>query len=205
MLNLAKLAAPFLPFLSEEIYLNLKKPRLAESVHLCDYPATEKKLINKKLEEKMSQVRAIVALALAQRAGAGIKVRQPLASLEIKDQTFVPSSGQGKSNIKNDKDFLDLIKDEVNVKLIKFNPELKSEIKLDKKITKELKEEGVARELVRQIQDMRKELGLTRKDRIAINFKFQISNFKLKKIFANWSDFIFRETLAQKIDDEQTG
>ena len=85
LLNLAKLAAPFIPFISEEIYLNLKKSSLPESVHLCDWPAADKKTINKNLEEKMVLARQIVALALAERAGAGIKVRQPLASLLIKD------------------------------------------------------------------------------------------------------------------------
>jgi len=189
LLNLSKLAAPFIPFISEEIYLNLKKPRMPESVHLCDWPAPDKKLINKNLEEKMAVTRQIVALALAERAAAGIKVRQPLATLEIKNQ---------ESKIKNDKELLKLILDEVNVKEIKFNPELKNEIKLDKKITKELKEEGMIRDLVRQIQDMRRQAGLTRKDTILLNFL--VSKFpNFQKIAEKWSEFIKKETLSQEL------
>jgi len=193
LLACAKMSAPFIPFLSEEIYLGLKKGRMAESVHLCDYPEPDKKSINKKLEEKMVLAREIVAQALAERASSGIKVRQPLGQLMVKSE-----------KLKAERQLLELIKEEVNVKKIVFDSSLKAEVKLDKKITKELKEEGIARELVRRIQDMRKELGLTRKDRIAISFKKQISNLKLKKLFANWQEFILKETLAQAPDELKT-
>lgn len=200
LLACAKMSAPFIPFLSEEIYLGLKKGRMAESVHLCDYPEPDKKSINKNLEEKMALARQVVAQALAERASAGIKVRQPLGQLMIKSE-----------KLKAERQLLDLIKEEVNVKKIVFDSALKAEVKLDKKITKELKEEGAARELVRQIQDMRKELGLTRKDRIAVSFKNpargearpgrQISNLKLKKLFNSWQVFILKETLAQSLEE----
>jgi isoleucyl-tRNA synthetase len=192
LLNLAKLAAPFIPFISEEIYLNLKKSKMPESVHLCDYPVPDKKFIDKNLEEKMAQARQIVALALAERAQAGIKVRQPLQELKIKNE-----------KLKTDKDLLNLIKDEVNIKQIEFDPASKDEVKLDKKITKELKEEGIAREIIRQIQDMRKELRLTRKDRVAINFQYPISNIQLNKLFEKWQDFILKETISQKAGDKK--
>jgi isoleucyl-tRNA synthetase len=214
LLTLAELAAPFIPFLSEEIYLGLKKSRMPESVHLCDYPVADKKLINKNLEAKMAAGRQIVALTLAERASAGIKVRQPLKELRIKNY-----------ELRSSKELLELIKDEINVKEIVFDETLKTEIKLDKKITKELKEEGVTRELIRQIQDMRKELGLTRKDRIMVNFQFPPTksrvldkvgtishpaggrpkgdNSQLKELFAKWSDFIFKETLSEKSDETE--
>lgn len=188
LLIAAKLAAPFVPFLSEEIYLSLKKTRLPESVHLGDYPAAEKRLINKKLEEKMTQVRQIVTLALAQRAAAGIKVRQPLSKLTVKSL-----------KLKVQHELLDLIKDEVNVKEIVFDEALKTEIKLDKKITKELKEEGIIRELIRQIQGMRKEAGLTRQDKIEL--KLSTKHQSLSTIFKRWQEFIFRETLAEKSEE----
>ncbi|TSC53437.1 MAG: isoleucyl-tRNA synthetase [Parcubacteria group bacterium LiPW_39] len=187
LLNSAKLAAPFIPFLSEEIYLGLKKSRMPESVHLCDYPSADKTLINKNLEAKMAAGRQIVALALAQRAAAGIKVRQPLKELRIKNY-----------ELKNNKELLELIKDEVNVKEIIFDGALKTEIKLDKKITKELKEEGVIRELIRQIQGMRKEAGLTRQDKIQI--KLETKNPELRRLFLDWQETIFRETLAEKFE-----
>jgi len=192
LLNLSKLAAPFIPFITEEIYLNLKKSKMPESVHLCDWPAADKKLINKNLEEKMAAARQIAALALAQRASAGIKVRQPLASLTLKSQA-----------LRGQRELLELIKDEINIKEIIFDETLKSEIKLDKRITKELKEEGMIRELVRQIQDMRRQAGLTRKDRIGI--KLETKNQKLKTIFAKWESFIFKETLAERSDELKSG
>jgi len=188
LLALAKLAAPFIPFVSEEIYLSLKKSKMAESVHLCDWPEPDKKAVNKNLEEKMAQARTIAAQALAERAGSGIKVRQPLSSVSLKNPL-----------LKGQKELLDLIKDEINVKEIIFDETLKQEVKLDKKITKDLKEEGMMRELVRQIQDMRRQAGLTRKDRIQI--KFTTKDKKLGSIIAKWEPFIFRETLAQKFQE----
>jgi isoleucyl-tRNA synthetase len=185
LLTLAKLAAPFIPFICEEIYLNLKKTKMPESVHLCDWPAAEKRSINENLEEKMVQARNIVALALAERAGAGIKVRQPLNSVAVKNQAL---SGQ--------REFLELIKDEINVKEIIFDETLKSEIRLDKKITKALKEEGIIRELVRQIQDMRRQAGLTRQDIIQI--KLETRDKSLGNLLEKWEPFIYKETLAQK-------
>jgi len=190
LLTLAKLAAPFIPFITEEIYLNLKKSRMSESVHLCDYPKPDKKAINHELEEKMAQVRQIVALALAERAGAGIKVRQPLGELKVKSE-----------KLKAEKELLELIKDEVNVKEIIFDESLAADIKLDKKITKELKEEGLARELVRQIQDMRKQAGLTRKDRIEL--RLTSGDKRLVSSIKNWEEFIFKETSAQPVLTEK--
>ncbi|MDD2730702.1 MAG: isoleucine--tRNA ligase [Candidatus Portnoybacteria bacterium] len=183
LLTLAKLTAPFIPFLSEEIYLGLKKARMAESVHLCDWPTPEKKLINKNLEEKMAQAREIVALALAQRASAGLKVRQPLAALSV--------------SVRMEKELAELIKDEVNVKEIIIDEKLKGEVRLDVKITEELKIEGLARDAVRYLQDMRKEAGLTRRDLI---FVFFVAAGKSgKDVFAKFGDYIKKESLAKEI------
>ena len=186
LLTLAKLAAPFIPFLAEEIYLGLKKPRLPESVHLCDFPLPDKKAINEKMEEKMALTRQIVALALAERAGKGIKVRQPLGELKIQSE-----------KLKIDKELLNLIKDEINVKKIVFDETLKSEIKLDKKITKELSEEGLARDLARHIQDMRKEAGLTRRNFIAI--EWQSSAKQTSDLISRWSVYLKKENSARGI------
>ena len=105
-----------------------------------------------KLEEKMEKVRETVALALAERAKAGIKVRQPLQELKIKE--------------KIDKELLDLIKEEINVKKITFGKSLK----LDTKITPALKEEGIIREVIRQIQEMRKKAGYKPRHRILVRY-----------------------------------
>jgi len=128
-----------------------------ESVHLCDYPKADKKYFNDKLEEEMVEARNIVNLALAERSKQGIKVRQPLLSVKTKKQI--------------DPELMELIKEEINVKEIIFEPDLENEIVLNTEITAELKEEGLVRELIRQIQQMRKEQGLVPQDRIVILYQ----------------------------------
>ena len=157
--NLIKLAAPMMPFLTEEIYQNLKLKNIPESIHLINWPKMDKELINQELEEKMKKVREIVTLTLAERAKVGIKVRQPLQKLKIKNE-----------KLKMDRQLLELIKDEVNVKEIIFDKKIKNEIELDTKITVSLKEEGIVREIIRNIQEMRKKAGLKPKDKILVQY-----------------------------------
>ena len=164
LLNLIKLIDQMTPFLTEKIYLNLKSKNMSESIHLCDWPKVRPKLINKKLEEKMVQVRNIVALALQKRNESKIKVRQPLRKLKIKNE-----------KLKKDKELLELIKNEINVKEIVFDIKIKGEIELDVKITPELKEEGIIRDVVRQIQEMRKKSGL-RPHQAVVAFAFGSAN-----------------------------
>ncbi len=152
----AKLVAPFTPFLAEYIW---SESGGKESVHLQDYPKASIKMIDAELEKRMDSARKIAAEGLALRAAAGIKVRQPLASLKIRDE-----------KIKNETELIDLIKDELNVKEIIFDKRLGSALELDTKITAALKEDGLIRELARQIQGMRKDAGLTPKDAIKIYF-----------------------------------
>jgi isoleucyl-tRNA synthetase len=158
LLTLSKLIAPFVPFLSEEIYqriqnLNYKTQR---SVHLENWPKSDKELIDKSLERRMEKAREIVKLALAERAKVRIKIRQPLKKLTIKE-----------SSLKRFPELLELIKEEVNVKKVSFG----KSFKLDTKITPELKEEGILREIVRQIQQKRKEEGLKPRQKIIVFFE----------------------------------
>jgi len=164
--NLAKILSPIMPFFAEEMYQNLKSP-LPESVHLCDWPKHDKKKIDNILEEKMEEVRSIVTIALAERITKGIKVKQPLAELRVKNL---------KLKIKDEKELLELVKDEVNVKEVIFNENIEKEIELDTKITKELKEEGFIREIIREVQAQRKELGLVPKDKISVEMFFPEDN-----------------------------
>jgi len=159
LLNLTKLIAPAMPFLAEKMYGNLKVGKMPESVHLSDWPKVGK--TDNKLEEKMQKVREIVTSALAKRADLGIKVRQPLASLQI------PIT---KKQIPNE--LLELIKEEVNVKKITFG----KSIKLNTKITEELRKEGEHREMVRNVNKIRKEMGLTPKDIVVIDSTFDVIN-----------------------------
>ena len=188
LLNLVKVIAPFLPFLSEEIYLFLKKDKMPESVHLCDWPQPSKKLIDLKLEEQMNLVRKIATNGLALRAAAGIKVRQPLSKLKIKNEKLKILG----------KELLDLIKDEINVKEIIFDGSIKNRIELDTKITPELKEEGIMRDLTRQIQEMRKDGGLTPKDFVEIYF--QIDNSELENIVKKRQKNLMADVGAKAIE-----
>ena len=160
--ELGKIIAPFLPFSAEIIYKNLPfNFQIKESVHLENWPEADKKDIDESLLESMSKIRQLAAMALAKRAEAGIKVRQPLASLKVKSQ---------KLKVKSNKELLEVLADEINVKKIvfdnKINPPDGGEIELDTKITAELREEGILREFTRMIQDLRQKTGYQPKDRI---------------------------------------
>ncbi|MBI2450196.1 MAG: class I tRNA ligase family protein [Candidatus Nealsonbacteria bacterium] len=176
--TVSKLTAPFIPFLSEQIYENVSRhyEKRSRSIHLADWPKANKKLINKKLNQKMTRVREIVALALAERAKTGIKVRQPLTSLVIPE--------------KMEKGLSEFIKEEVNVKKIIFS----NILILDTKITPELKEEGIIREVIRQINEMRKEAGFKPKDKIFVQYS---GASELNRILGKNKKFILSEIKAK--------
>ena len=159
LLQLAILCAPFTPFLSEAIFQELKKKCALkeESVDLCAWTKATKKLSasGKKLIADMQAVRMICSEGLKLRAQAGIKVRQPLQDLRISNK-----------ELRNNKELLALIQDEINVKEISFGKEML----LDIVLTQELREEGMVRELVRNIQEMRRDMGLKPKDVIRCQF-----------------------------------
>ena len=145
LLDVARLSAPFVPFVTEIIYHELGGK--GESIHLEDW--LSKKAYSKKILTDMKEVRELAGRGLELRARAGIKIRQPLGALVVK-----------KTNLKG-KEFLDILKDELNVKDIVVNKKLSEDIMLDTHITPELKAEGDIREIVRLAQDMRKKTGLT--------------------------------------------
>ena len=170
LFNLSQILAPFIPFFSEQIYQNLKNEKDLESVHLCDYPEVNEKLINKTLEQEMEEIRKIASMVLAERAQVGIKVRQPLNELKIKD-----------CKLKGKEELLGVLKDEINIKQIVFDDKLEKEIEIDTEITKELKEEGMMRDCFRQIQIIRQKSGLFSSDEIVICFQGEDSIMKLLK------------------------
>ncbi len=155
LLNLCKIIAPMMPFLAEEMYLELKKEEMPESIHLFDWPKYEESRIDNKLENKMDEVREIVNKVLAERSELGIKVRQPLNNLEISNK-----------ELEKEEELLEIIKKEVNVKNVSFGEEMK----LDTKITPELKKEGELRDFIRKVQMMRKKAGLTPEDLVTVQF-----------------------------------
>ncbi|MBS4168545.1 isoleucine--tRNA ligase [Parachlamydia sp. AcF125] len=83
LLTLAKIAAPFIPFITESIYSNLRREDMPISVHLCAYPVYQKKLRNQELEKGMEAVQTVVSLGHALRKEHKLKVRQPLAAVHL--------------------------------------------------------------------------------------------------------------------------
>ena len=106
LVGVAKLIAPFAPFLSDEMYQNLTGE---ESVHLAYYPEADEALIDEKVEERMDLVRALVALGRGTREKERIKVRQPLGEVLV-DGKYEALIG----------DLVPLIKEELNIKTVKF-------------------------------------------------------------------------------------
>ncbi len=147
LLELSKYLAPFMPFLAEDIYGRVKQSSDKESVHLEVWPKVGK--VDKRVLTNMTEIRKIASLGLEARMKAKINVRQPLAKLTVK--TKLPTNEV----------LLSILKDEINVKEIVVDEAAKEEVVLDLALTPELKEEGQVRELIRAIQDMRKEASLT--------------------------------------------
>ena len=155
--KLSGLLAPFTPFLADFIYRELQGQE--ESIHLENYPSPNKKLIDEKLEEKMRRLREMVNLGLKERARLGIKVRQPLKEMSV-----------GKLADGLDEGLLDLAREEINLKSIRYDASLKDSIKLDETISVELKEEGIIREIIHGVQMMRKKAGLRPEDEIQVSY-----------------------------------
>lgn len=156
LLELSKLLAPFTPFFSEALYKSLLTSH-GVSVHLEDWPKEKKGLITEKIITDMEEVRSIATLALKERSAAGIKVRQPLKELVVKNLGL-----DGK------KELLNVLKEEVNVKKIVFDPGIDDDVYLNIEITHELKEEGWFREIIRIIQELRQDAYLDPKDSVAL-------------------------------------
>lgn len=183
LLKLSKLISPFCPFIAEDIFLKLDNS--LESIHLCDYPLVDKEKIDEEIEKQMQEGRDIVNIVLAERSKNNIKVRQPLSKVKIKKQI--------------NESVLDLIKEEINVKEIIVDSSINEEVELDIEITPELKEEGLIRDIVRHIQQMRKEKGFVPKDRIIVHY--ENSEF-LDMILSNNKDSILNDVLAIEFKKE---
>ena len=148
LVNLSKLLAPFMPYVAEEMYMNLAGEN---SVHLSDFPQANPKSIDINLEKEMKKAREIVEKAHAKRKETQIKVRQPLQKLEYGGQKLPEP--------------LELvIADEVNVKEVVHAKALR----LDAKLSPALKAEGEAREIIRQIQQARKEAGCELSEKVTV-------------------------------------
>lgn len=151
--KLSLVIAPSMPFYAEYLWGRVRDENDEESVHLASWPETKES--NTDVLAAMKEVREVVSYALEERTKKGIKVRQPLSMLYLKTDSIV-----------RHEPYKSLVLDEVNVKDIDHNPHIEGKAGLDTTITPELKAEGDMREFVRQVQDLRKTMGLETKDRI---------------------------------------
>lgn len=152
-----RLMSPITPFLSEVLYLNLHQK---SSVHLQDWPQSQKDYINEKLESDMELVRNLCQQAHSQRQKACIKIRQPLSTLTICCPVVI--SEIYLNNLS------EIMAQEVNVKKVNISQEKNTKVTLDTNLTPELSAEGEYRDFVRNIQVLRKNQGFEVKDRIKI-------------------------------------
>jgi len=212
--ELSKLLAPFAPFVAEEIYRNLSTnyefyettnkdtppqspPQRVgeagkESVHLTSFPRADEKLIDEELNKNMSDLREIVTLGLQNRSRNNIKVRQPLRCVilgqkyaRVFDETI------------NKPEWSSILTEELNVKGVELG--VKDEtVEIDTKITKDLKLEGQAREIIRYIQQMRKEADFEVDNRIEVCYD------GMSEVFKKFGDMIAKETLAEEISSQFT-
>jgi len=178
--TLSKLMAPFMPFISDEIYLNIT-PNASDSVHLETYPKANKDLEkNDQILTDMQTVRDICSKGNAIRKIQNIPVRQPLALLEVVEKPL-------------DDKYIEIIKDELNVKKVNFvkkltdgdNLVISENVSLYTVLNEELVLEGEYRNLVRQIQSFRKDQGLDVEDVIEIVLEKSDVNERVLKVYQN--------------------
>ncbi len=177
----SKVIAPFMPFLAEEVYKRVGGEK--ESIHLEDWP--EMKKINLEIIFDMQKVREIVTSALELRQKAGMKVRQPLSQLKVKSEKFKVSA-----------ELLDIIKDEVNVKEVSFDDSIETNVWLDTQLTPKLKEEGIARDIIRAIQDARKKENLNPSNVVTLTIS---TSPEMISMFNSYEDMIKSPTGVKEV------
>ncbi len=177
LVQLSQIIAPFTPFLAEELYQKLTG---GESVHLLDWPVVGH--VNELVVKDMETVREYVNAGLSLRAKEHMKVRQPLASVTV------PTLGEFV-------DFEDILTEELNVKAVKQG----NELTLDLALTDELKREGLMREVIRHVQNARKQASLNVDDRIMLGLT--TNDAELQLAISDHAAEIKSETLAKTIDD----
>jgi len=197
LVQLAHIMAPFTPFLAEELYIKLTG---GESVHLRDWPKTGH--INELALQEMAELRRGIESALSQRAAGKLKVRQPLQFARV-FMSRVPESAETTSH------YVQILKEELNVKdaavsevLTKVEEGKIYEAELDLKLTPALRREGMMREVVRNVQNARKQAGLNVDDRIKL--ALSTTDEDLHKAIGEHLAVIAEETLAKSVEFDRT-
>ena len=191
--TLSKVMAPFTPFMAEQVWFTVTGSK--DSVHLQKWPEVNKKLIEAKVLKDMELVRKIVEVGLSLRAENGVKVRQPLNELRIMNHEL-------NDELKN------IVAEELNVKKVvegkednnlKIKEDGDLKVGLDIAITDELKKEGLLREVVRTINQMRKEQKLTIEDTVKV--KYSTDDELLQSVFTDFAEELKKSVLATELKE----
>lgn len=207
LVALSKVMAPFTPFIAEKMYQTVTGA--TTSVHLEAWPIADAKLIDENLIKQMLTVRKIVESGLALRAETSIKVRQALGTFTISAIETVWSDVGGELN----KEMLTIIADELNVKEVKLikkpetgvNWKIKEEgqfiVALDTEITLELKKDGTLREIIRTVNQLRKEQKLTIEDKVVL--EYETSSVDLKALIKELAEELKKNVLAKELVEKE--
>jgi isoleucyl-tRNA synthetase len=150
-------------------------------VHLSDFPVAQAEAYDEHLEQQMAAARRFVEQGLAARDAARVRVRQPLRSLAVPGDPLP-------------EELAAIVRDELNVKALLFGA---PEVQLDTEVDEELRAEGLAREVVRQVNDLRKKAGLNVEDRIRL--RWEAEDGVLAGALERWNDYVAREVLATDV------
>jgi isoleucyl-tRNA synthetase len=224
LVTVAKLMAPLAPFVAEELYQNLVcsvDPSAPDSIHLADYPVADESLVDQPLMEATQLAMKVASMGRAARSKAGLKVRQPLANVLVKIR--VPAEreyiDQVRSQVLEELNIKDIQILEDDASLAKQISEQAGEetetilsvdqysvsleggymVAVDGELTPELKEEGLAREVVHRIQGMRRSADFDVTDRIVTYYQGPSEFAEIMQ--GAFSGYIRNETLSNDLVD----
>ncbi len=186
LLRVAQLLAPWAPFISDHLWRELTKgTELAKSVHLSHWPSVNQQdNASRIILEDMETIRAMISLGLQGRALESINVRKPLLG------PIVTTKRELSEGLKQ------LLEEELNVKsgIYKVSSSEPNGITMNFEITPELKAEGLMRDIVRHVQNARKQAGLNVEDRILLQISSEST--EITEAITTFKDTIFTEALA---------
>jgi isoleucyl-tRNA synthetase len=213
LVTLSQLLAPFVPFVAEELYQNLCRsvnPQAGESVHLTDFPVADEAKIDDRLNSAVELAMRVSSLGRAARAKAGIKVRQPLAKAVVKVGTEEEKEALEKLAAE--------VTEEINVKQLIVLSEEKERgefpsnmpdysiaddtrywVAIGTELRPELIAEGVSRELVRHLQNMRRNARFDITDHIITYY--QTEEPLISQVMRTFANYIKQETLSDELID----
>ena len=200
IMKTALVLAPIAPHIAEEVYQHMGG-RL-QSVHMEDWPTCDSALVDDELEHSMSLVRGIVDIVAAERAKMGSKLRWPLLQIFVRGNDANVNAAvkrfeavlEDQANVKN---VLYLGKDEIpsnaDIEPVEFE---EGTIFIDFSVTPEIEAEGYARELIRRIQQMRKDMKLNVEQFISCEVS---AEDRLVGLFETWKGHISNEVRAKSL------